>query len=216
MGAGVLVPVLEEPPQPVRRGGRPAGDDRDEPAAPPVLEPAEERREGALLAVGRLDLAAQPGRVHEREADRLGGPQSGFAGRRRSGGEPHPVARHARPLRDGGEGLGRREEMCARRQGELRAPDRRVVLPGELGVEVVERLLHRGRVVDVDRGAPREVGEERDEAALVEAGEERLHPEERGPLVHRVEDLAHPRGGAVDALRRVADRGLGGFRTPPG
>ena len=225
--AGVLAPVLEEPLQPVRRGGRPAGDHRRDPALAPLLEAPRERRERALLAVRRLDLAAQPGGVDEREADRLGGPWPGFAGLNMCGGkpppwpgfaglnmcggEPHPVARDGRSRGEHRERLRGGEKVGRRRERELLPAGRRLVLAEELRVEVVERLLYARDVVDVHDGAAREVIEERPEPTRVEPGEERLHPEEGRPLLDRVEHLAHPGGRPVDALRRLADGRLRGL-----
>ncbi len=116
---------------------------------------------------------------------------------------------HDRPLRDAGERVRGGEEVRLGRERQLLASDGRLVLAGELGVELGERLLHAGRIVHVDRGASRQVIEQGPQPAGMEAGQERLHPEERRARVDRVEHLAHPRGRAVHPLRGVAHRGLG-------
>src|SRR6266540_1083994 len=196
VGPRVLAAVLEEAAEPVRGGRRPARHHGGEPASAPLLEPSRERRERALLAMGPLDLGAQPGGLHEGEADRLGG------------AEPDVMARDRRPRREAGEDLGGGEEVGLGWQRELLAAQGRLVLAGELRVEVLERLLDARGVVHVRDGARRQVIEERGEPARMKAGEERLHAEERRPLIDLLERLAHPRGGPVHPLRRVADHRL--------
>src|SRR5919197_22381 len=119
------------------------------------------------FAVRALDLGAQPGRLLVLEAHRLVGP------------EPYEVPAHAQARCDARLNLRRREEMCLGRQRELVAPHRRLVLAREVRLEVAEREVHRIGAVDPHERALGQVIEERLQAARMEAGEERLEPEER-------------------------------------
>jgi hypothetical protein len=193
VGTRVLMAILEEAAEAVGRGGGPARHHRRDPAPAPLLESPRERRERSLLTVGALDLAAQAGDLDEREADRLGG------------AEPDAVARHGGPRCEQREGRRGRKEVGLGWQRELLAPERGRVLAGELRVELLERLLDAGRIVQVRNHPGRQVVEEGREAAGVEAGEERLHAEERRPLIDLIERFPHPRGGPVHPLGRIAD-----------
>ena len=127
-----------------------------------------------------------------------------------AGPEPDPVAR-ARAGRAARRARAprRREEVGRGRQRELLAPQRRLVLAGELRVELLERLVHAGGVVDVRDRAGR--AGSRGACARPPAwkpGRSASIPKNGVPCVDRVEHLAHPRGGPVHALGRLADGGL--------
>jgi hypothetical protein len=109
------------------------------------------------------------------------------------------------------EDLGPGEEVSRRGQRQILAADRRLVLAGELRLEIRERRADRVHAVDPDHRLARHVVEERREAAGVKAGEEGLEPEEGRPGVDGVEHLAHPRGWAIHPLRRIAHGLLGGL-----
>ena len=99
-----------------------------------------------------------------------------------------------------------REEVRRRRQRELLAPHRRLVLARELGVEVRERLAAPRPRRRRRRRRPSAGSRGRREAAPVEAGEQRLEPEERRPGVDGVEHLADLRGRLVHPLGGVEHR----------
>ena len=101
------------------------------------------------------------------------------------------------------------EEVGVRRERELVPPQRRGVLAPELGSSSA-RACDTPSGSSTRRATARQVLEERAQAARVEAGEERLHPEERRARVDGVEHLAHLGGGAVDLLGELAHRAHGG------
>ncbi len=190
--------ILEQAPQPVRRGGGVGGDHRGHPAGAPFLEPAHQRRERALVAVRGLDLPADGGGVPEREADGLGHPQE------------DPVAAQGRQRTQEVRHLAGAEEVGRRRQRQLVPAQRGGVLPFQLGVEVGKGPVHAVRIVDEERDLSGQVGEQGGEPPVVEAGEERLHAEEGGARLDGVDDLAHLGGGAGHLLGQRAHRPHGG------
>ena len=171
------------------------GDHRGQAAAAPILKPAHQGRERALVAVGRLDLAADGAGVAEGEADGLG----------RSRGRPGGCA----APEEGGAGPGWRRPAGSGPPGEARARPARSAAAcsrHELLLELGEAPGTAVGLVDEQRGSRRQVLEERHQAARVEARQERFHPEERRARVDGVEHLAHLGGGAVDLLGEVAHR----------
>ena len=129
------------------------------------------------------------------------------------GAEVDPVAAHQRPGGQQRQRLGLAERVGRRRQAELLARQGGGVLGGHGRLEGLEGLLEQVGLVEEGQRAGRQVVGQRDQAAGVEAGQERLLPEEGGPLLDGVEHLAHPRGGPVDLLGAGPHR-LAGRRLP--
>ena len=109
--------------------------------------------------------------------------------------------------------LGGPEEVRARGQRQLVAPQRGGVFPVELGVQVGEGPGHALGIVEEERDLRGQVVEQGGEAAGVEAGEERLHPEEGRARLDGVDHLADLGGGTIDLLGQLAHRPDGGLSS---
>ena len=94
-------------------------------------------------------------------------------------------------------------------------------LGGSLGhqlLEPLQLLLHPGRLIPPDDAAPRQMGEDRRQRAVVEVGRQELHPGKPHALAHRLQQRPLVLAGEAQVVRPLLDprQGLAAGLRPGG